>query len=98
MLGVLVAATETGIGAWVELNRHGSVDRAFHAGRSVLMLRTAGLLAGPLSLTLRLLGWTILAAISFLLGTFLSRYGWLEAGRSSAADPEATFVAQESST
>jgi hypothetical protein len=37
-----------------------------------------------------------LAAISFLLGAFASRFGWIAAGRVSGRDPEAVFASQAS--
>jgi hypothetical protein len=49
------------------------------------------------ALIARILGWVPLAAIAFLAGAILSRYGWLAAGRFSARDPEETFAAQQSS-
>ncbi|MGH8165267.1 MAG: hypothetical protein ACREP1_13120, partial [Rhodanobacteraceae bacterium] len=62
--------------------------------RSGLLLRTAEFLTGPLALMLRLAGGVPAAAASFLAGAFLSRFGWIEAGRASGRDPEAVFAAQ----
>ena len=36
-----------------------------------------------------------LAAISFLLGALVSRFGWIAVGKISGRDPEAVFAAQE---
>ncbi len=94
VVGLAVAALETGVGAWVELVRHGAADRALRRGRAGLLLRSAGILAGPGALLLRLGGWVPAAATSFLLGALVSRYGWLAAGRASARDPEAVFASQ----
>lgn len=94
LVGLAAAATETVLGAAFELLRHGAADRALRSGRSGLLLRTSGLLAGPLALILRLLGWVPGAAVAFLLGALVSRFGWLEAGRASGVDPEATLAAQ----
>lgn len=95
-IGLLAAAAECGVGLATELDRHGAADRALREGRAGWQLRAAALLAGPVSLALRLLGWVPGAGAAFLLGSLLSRYGWLEAGRASGRDPEATFAAQRS--
>jgi len=44
---------------------------------------------------LRLFGVVPLAAISFLLGALVSRFGWTEAGNVSGRDPEAVFASQK---
>lgn len=93
-IGVLASAVETAFGAWVELRRRGAGDRALRQGGPGVLLRTSGLLAGPGSLVLRLLGWIPWAASAFLAGALISRYGWLAAGRASGRDPEATFASQ----
>ena len=92
LLGLAVAAVETGVGVWVELLRAGPADRALREGPSGMALRVAGALAGPGALLLRALGWVPAAAVAFLLGALLSRYGWLWAGRASALDPEAALA------
>ena len=94
VIGFAVAGIETLFGAWIELHRHGAVDRALRTGRAGLLLRGSGALAGPASLTLRLVGLVPWAALAFLAGALISRFGWLEAGRASGADPEATLAAQ----
>lgn len=96
-IGVLASAVETTFGAWVELRRRGAADRALRQGGPGVLLRTSGLLAGPGSLVLRLLGWIPWAASAFLAGALISRYGWLAAGRASGRDPEATFASQRAS-
>lgn len=92
-VGIGVAAAETAVGASVELWPNGPADRALREGRSGLLLRLAGVLAGPLPLVLRLLDMRAAAAACFLIGSLLSRYGWLAAGRASALDPEAALAA-----
>lgn len=94
LIGLAVAGLETGVGIWLELRRHGAADRALRRGRAGLLLRTAGALAGPGALLLRLAGWIPAAAVSFLVGALVSRYGWLAAGEASARDPRAVFAAQ----
>jgi hypothetical protein len=93
-IGLLTAAIETAFGAWVELRRHGAVDRALRQGHAAYTLRGSVLLAGPIALALRLLGFVPWAAGAFLIGALVSRFGWIAAGRASAGDPEATFAAQ----
>lgn len=95
LIGFVAAGVETLFGAWIELRRHGAVDRALREGGPALLLRGSGLLAGPASLVLRLVGLVPWAALAFLAGALVSRYGWLAAGRASGRDPEATLEAQE---
>jgi hypothetical protein len=90
-IGLLAAGMETLVSLSVELLRHGESDRALREGRPGVLLRLTGLLAGPASAGLRLLGLTSAAATSFLLGAFLSRFGWMEAGQASASDPAAAL-------
>jgi len=87
-------AVETGVGAWLEITRSEAEARALAHGESGLLMRAAAVCTGPATLVLRAVGWTEVAAICFLLGAVLSRYGWLHAGRASARDPEETLAAQ----
>lgn len=91
VIGAGVAAIETLIGLWVEMRRGGVADRVLHSGNAAWTLRIAGLLAGPGALILRLEGLTAAAAVCFLVGALISRYGWVAAGRASACDPEAAL-------
>lgn len=91
MIGAGVAGIETLIGLWVELRRGPRLDRALRSGRAGWTMRVAGVLAGPGSLALRLVGQTPVAAACFLLGALISRYGWVDAGRASARDTEAAL-------
>jgi hypothetical protein len=93
-IGLGTALVETLFGAWIELRRHGAVDRALRDGGPGLLLRGSGLLAGPTALALRLVGAVPAAGIAFLAGALISRFGWVAAGRASAADPEATLAVQ----
>jgi len=95
IIGLAVCTIETGIGAWIELNRATITARALHRGPAGRLLRTAGVLTGPVALVLRFAGWTPIAAGCFLIGAVLSRYGWIFAGRASALDPQETIAAQE---
>ena len=93
-IGLTVASIETGVGAWLEITRGEVEARALAHGESGFLMRAAGLCTGPATLVLRAVGWTEVAAVCFLLGAVLSRYGWLHAGRVSARDPEETLAAQ----
>ncbi len=97
-LGITAAAIETGIGALIEL-RPRRPDRALREGRSGRVIRLGAILSGPLPLVLRIAGAEsplvrLAAAIAFLAGALLSRYGWLAVGRRSAGDLQALFAAQ----
>jgi hypothetical protein len=52
------------------------------------------MLTGPLPVILRFLSFIPFAAISFLIGAFVSRMGWIAVGKVSGADPESVFAAE----
>lgn len=93
-IGVVAAALETGLLALGELRRR-PWTRPLRRGASGWTLRAGKALSGPLSLGLRLLApgaWgRSAAAACFVLGALLSRWGWVAAGRASAADPRHTL-------
>lgn len=91
-LGIAVSVAETFVGISVEVHPRGPHDRAHRHGLPGLLMRTAGALAGPGSLALRLAGLRAAAAIAFLAAALLSRYGWVAAGRACARDPEAVLA------
>ena len=93
-LGLVAAGAETILAVSLFFNRHGASDRALHVGPSGRLLRAAEILSGPAALILRVSGLIPLAAICFLLGALLSRFGWLAAGKISGRDPEAVFATQ----
>lgn len=93
-IGLTVAAVETGVGGWLELQGSEVTARALHEGAAGRLLRAAALLTGPVALLQRLFGRAPIAAVGFLLGAVLSRYGWLSAGRSSALDPGELLATQ----
>ncbi|HEX4666171.1 MAG TPA: NrfD/PsrC family molybdoenzyme membrane anchor subunit [Chthoniobacterales bacterium] len=95
-IGMLAAVIETLLWIWLEINRHGPADRALHEGTAGWLIRGGEFLSGPLPIVLRLTNLVPLAAISFLLGAFASRFGWIAAGRVSGRDPEAVFASQAS--
>ena len=86
LLGLAAAAAETTVGAVHETDPdpvYGPLKR----GRSGAIVRTGGVLSGPVPLVLRLLGARKAAALSALAGSLLTRFGWVEAGKASADDP-----------
>ena len=93
-LTLLAAAVETLLWIVLEMKRHGVADRALHEGKAGVLIRLSELLSGPLALVLRLVGAGPAAAISFLLGALVSRFGWIEAGKQSGRDPESVFAVQ----
>lgn len=93
-IGLLAAAVETVLLIWLSVDKHGVADRAIYEHRSGWLIRLGGMLTGPIPLVLRFVGLIPLAAISFLLGALVSRFGWLAVGRISGRDPEAVFASQ----
>ena len=91
VIGFITAAVETAIWAWTELRTHGARDRALRSGSAGGLVRASATLMGPVALLLRALGLRPLAAASFLVGAFLSRFGWMEAGRRSTTEVEAAL-------
>jgi hypothetical protein len=91
LIGAAVSVAEIAIGLRVELRRKDPAAQAARREGAGLLIRLAALLCGPLALGLRLVGWAPLAAVAFLLGALVGRYGWQEAGRLSVlelgADP-----------
>ena len=51
-------------------------------------------LNGPLAIVLRLFNFVPLAALSFLVGALVSRFGWIAVGKVSGSDPESVFAAE----
>jgi hypothetical protein len=94
ILGLLAAIIETLLWIWLEIDRHGAADRALHQGTVGWLIRGGEIFSGPLAILFRLTNLIPLAAISFLLGALLSRFGWIAAGRVSGRDPEAVFASQ----
>ena len=93
-IGLFAATVETVLLIWLSLNKHGAADRAIHEHRSGWLIRIGEVLTGPLPLVLRFFGVTPLAAISFLLGALVSRFGWIAVGKISGRDPESVFASQ----
>jgi len=94
-LGMVAAIIETLLWIWLEFDKNGPADRALHRGSTGWLIRGGAVLCGPLPIVLRLTNFVSLAAIAFLLGALLSRFGWIAAGRVSGRDPEAVFASQK---
>ena len=94
-IGLFAAAVETVLLIWLGVDKHGVADRAIHEHRSGWLIRIGEVLTGPLPLVLRFFGAIPLAAISFLLGALVSRFGWIAVGKISGRDPEAVFASQK---
>jgi OFA family oxalate/formate antiporter-like MFS transporter len=100
VLGFAAAGIETLLGAWFEIHRP-PVNAPLHHGRSAVLFRIAGALAGPGALLIRIVWGSApagryAAAACFLVGALLSRYAWIWAGRASAKEPEVQFAFQRS--
>jgi hypothetical protein len=98
ILGFVASGIETLIEIFLEVRKR-PLDVPLHQGRSGKALRMAGLLEGPAALLLRTFFGSShtgrhAAAGCFLLGSLLSRYAWIWAGRVSAKDPHALFNLQ----
>jgi hypothetical protein len=89
-IALVAAGFETATGAFIETRG----DRAFdplRRGESGMLTRAGGILSGPVPLLLRLLGWKSkraqrAAAVSTLLGSLVTRFAWVAAGRVSSRD------------
>src|SRR5437588_4088716 len=93
-LGFYAAAVETALLIWLSVAKHGAADRAIHEHGSGWFIRIGEVLNGPLALLLRFFGLIPLAAISFLVGALVSRFGWIAVGKVSGSDPESVFAAE----
>jgi hypothetical protein len=93
-IGFFAAALETALLVWLTLDRHGAADRPIHEHASGWLIRVGEIFNGPLAFVLRLFGLIPLAAISFLLGALISRFGWIAVGKVSGGDPESVFAAE----
>ena len=84
-LGFYAAAVESVLLIWLSVNKHGVADRAIHEHGSGWLIRIGEVLNGPLAFVLRLLGLIPFAAISFLIGALVSRFGWIAVSKISGA-------------
>jgi formate-dependent nitrite reductase membrane component NrfD len=93
-IGFFAATIESALLVWVTIDKHGAADRAIYQHSSGWLIRIGEILTGPLALVLRFFSLVPFAAISFLIGALLSRFGWIAAGKVSGSDPESVFAAE----
>ena len=93
-IGFYAATVELGLLIWLSIDKHGAADRAIHEHGSGWLIRIGEVLNGPLALVLRFSGLVPFAAISFLIGALVSRFGWIAVGKVSGSDPESVFAAE----
>jgi hypothetical protein len=93
-IGFFAATVESALLVWLTIDKHGAADRAIHEHSSGWLIRIGEILTGPLALILRFFGLAPFAAISFLVGALVSRFGWIAVGKVSGADPESVFAAE----
>jgi hypothetical protein len=91
VLGLAAAISETSMGVEIESDRS-ILSEPLRHGTTGATIRIGGFFSGPLPLALRLLGIRSkrarrAAAASALLGSLITRLGWIEAGKASAKDP-----------
>jgi formate-dependent nitrite reductase membrane component NrfD len=90
-LGIGAALAETVVGCAIECRSDPALDPLKH-GWSGRVTRVGGLLSGPLPLAVRIVAGRSMrarriAAASTIVGSLLTRVGWLAAGKASAASP-----------
>jgi hypothetical protein len=93
-IGFFAAAVESVLLIWLIFDKHGAADRAIQEQSSGWLVRIGETLTGPLALVLRLFGLIPFAAVSFLVGALVTRFGWLAVGKVSGSDPESVFAAE----
>src|SRR6266496_2467128 len=93
-IGFYAATVELGLLIWLSIDKHGAADRAIHEHGSGWLIRIGEVLNGPLAIVLRFFGLVPFAAISFLIGALISRFGWIAVGKVSGSDPESVFAAE----
>jgi formate-dependent nitrite reductase membrane component NrfD len=86
-LGLGAAVFETAVSLAIDTAKD-RVSIPLREGRSGLLTRLGGALAGPIPLFLRLMGKRRAAAASTLAGSLLTRFAWVEAGKASTKDVE----------
>ncbi len=90
LLGLLAAGLESWEGLLIEAETDRALD-PLKNGLSGWITRLGGVLSGPAPLALRSVAWRSprlrrMAAWSGVIGSLLTRYGWMSAGRASARD------------
>ena len=87
-VAIVAAAAVTLVGAVIEARDTSAMAPLKH-GASGAIIRLGGVLSGPVPLLCRTAGrsasWRRVASVSALVGSLLTRIGWIAAGRASAA-------------
>jgi len=97
-IGIVASTTEILVALLIEI-RGRYVDRPLREAAVGWLVRGGGVLAGLVSLLLRLF-WAhshearYVAAVCFIAGALISRFAWIAAGRVSSRDPHALFQIQ----
>jgi hypothetical protein len=96
-IAIGAALIETAIGLAIEAQHDDATQDPLIRGRSGLVTRLGGVFSGPVPLALRVLGGRSptarrVAAVSTLVGSMLTRVGWIEAGRNSSRTPAGRLV------
>ena len=97
-IGYYAATVEFALLIWLSMAKHGAADRAIHEHGIGWLIRIGEVLNGPLAIVLRFFGLIPLAAVSFLLGSLISRIGWIAVGKVSGSDPESVFASQQTAS
>lgn len=84
-LALGAAIFETAAGIAIE-GRHDPESEPLRHGPSGRLTFLGGVLSGPVPLALRIVGARKAAAVSTLLGSLITRFAWVEAGKASARD------------
>jgi len=93
-LGLAAALVETATGLAHELDpdpAHAPLKEGVSGG----LVRAGTVLAGLVPVVLRLAGARRAAAVAQIVGSLVTRYGWVEAGRASARDPRVPLELEE---
>ena len=94
VLGFYAAAVESALLIWLSVDKRGVADRVIHEHGSGWLIRIGEIFNGPLALVLRFFSFIPFAALSFLIGALVSRFGWIAVGKVSGSDPESVFAAE----
>jgi hypothetical protein len=101
-MGIAASIVETILVVLPDLRRR-YVDKPLREGSVGWFVRLGGILAGPVSLLLRIFSdghahLHVAAALAFIVGAMITRYAWVAAGHVSARDPQALFSIQQKRT
>jgi formate-dependent nitrite reductase membrane component NrfD len=95
LVGMAAAAVETILLLWIE-RRRDTASAPLRHGSSATLVRSAGILSGPVALVVRAVSLALppvrlVASVAMIAGSALTRVGWIAAGRVSAHDRESAL-------